>query len=85
MAGTTAISINIDNTQLTRVITAMCTAGNYQTTINGQPNPQTPAQFAKQMVATYVLNAVKQVETQTAVDTARTQAISNVDSQVVIT
>lgn len=81
----TAISISIDNTQLTRVITAMCTSGGYQATISGQPNPTTQAQFAKQMIAAYVMNAVKQVEAQVAVDTARTTAISNVDSQVIIT
>lgn len=82
---TTSIQINIDNTQLTRVINAMATSGAYQDTINGQPNPQTKAQFAKQMLVTYVMNTVKAVEAQTAVDSARTTALANVDSQVVIT
>lgn len=81
----TNISISIDNTQLTRVITAMCASGGYQSTINGQPNSQTQAQFTKQMLIIYVMNAVKQVEAQVAVDTARTTAISNIDSQIVIT
>lgn len=82
----TTISLSIPDAQVTRVVNAMCAIGNYQSTLaDGSANPQTKAQFAKQMLITYVMNTVKAVEAQAAVDNARTTAISNVDSQVVIT
>ncbi len=55
---TTPITLNIDNTLLPTAVSALCWKGGYQATINGQPNPQTTAQFAKQQLGTYVKNAV---------------------------
>ncbi len=77
------ISIDIGNSG-TRINSAFGALHGYQATIDGQPNPQTLSQFTKAKVAGYIKDTVKQYEAEQAINTARTQAIANVDSQVVI-
>ncbi len=70
---------------VTMVVDAFCNQYGYQTLINGQPNPQTKSQFALQQVDNFIINTVKADKIKTPVEAARTQAITDVDSQVVIT
>ncbi len=79
------ITLSIPDAQANRVVNALSISGSYQTTIDGSPNPQTKARFVKQMLVSYVMDTVKSVEAQSAVDTARTTALANIDSQITIT
>ena len=62
---TQAVTINIDTTIIAEAVDALCATGGYQATIPdpvtpGQMivNPQTKAQFAKQVIRDFVRNAV---------------------------
>ena len=77
---------NVPNAQVVAVvIDAFCNQYNYQAVIEGQPNPQTKAQFALKQVDKYIIDVVKADKMKSPVEAARTQAIAEVDSQVVIT
>lgn len=61
------ISLTIPDVQLPRVLAALSTRGGYSATLpNGQPNPQTQAQFAKAQIILYVKEIVKQEEAKAA-------------------
>lgn len=68
------ISITVPDAMLPRVVTALTAAGGYSATLpDGTPNPQTPAQFAKAMVAAYVKQVVKTYEAE------QSAATNNID------
>ena len=61
---TTPITLNVDTTLLPTMINALCWSGGYQPIVpdangNAVANPITKAQFAKQMIITYALNATQ--------------------------
>lgn len=76
------LTITIPDAQTARVFDAFAAAYGYQATIDGQPNPQTRAQFARQKVIEFIKNTVKAQEAQAAADSARSAAAANVESQV---
>lgn len=60
---------------LTRAVSAVCIAFNYQATLpGGGANPETQNQFAKRMLANWVKSIVADVEGRSAANTARTTA-----------
>lgn len=56
---------------LNRLVTATCATRGYQPTIDGQPNPQTPAQFAKEWWWNEMKQEVRGYEAREAERTAR--------------
>lgn len=46
-----------------RIVNAICLQNDYQSIINGQPNPETKAQFARRMVKEFIIYAVTVQET----------------------
>lgn len=84
----TPITINIDNTVLNRIITDLSSSGGYQAQIpdpnnpkNLIPNTQTAAQFAKQMLISYIITTCKNYEQQQAVQTAA-QGVQTINSNL---
>lgn len=78
------ITINIADTDLTRVITAISGVFNYQPILtdtlgNKTPNPETPAQFARRMIVTDVKSWVKTYESTQAAESARAAANTAAD------
>lgn len=78
------ITITIADADLNRVVTDMCTFGGYQAEIPQLigpplPNPQTPNQFARQMVVNFVKSCCKTVEVQAASASAATTAGTSAD------
>lgn len=61
------VTINFANDAMNaRIRNAFATAYGYQNTINGQPNPETKAQFRDRKIKEYIKDVVKSVETQAA-------------------
>lgn len=58
--------VNIPDNQVNRVVTALCAFGGYTTQVEQDgvlvPNPQTKAQFARQMVTQFIKTAVTLTE-----------------------
>lgn len=52
------LTLNIPNDKVQLVLDTF----GYQATIDGQPNPQTPNQFMKQVIINYVKGNVRQYE-----------------------
>lgn len=67
------LSINIPDNQVTRVNDAIAALFNYQATINGSPNPETKAQFARRMVIENLKRLVAQGESAAARRQAESQ------------
>lgn len=67
---TLAFSFDTGTVPFSRIVDAFATAYNYQATIDGQPNPETKAQFTRRMVRQYIIEIVKSQEVQAAVKTA---------------
>jgi hypothetical protein len=68
------ISFEMSAEHLTRLVNALCESHGYQATIDGQPNPETKAVFAKKIAANILRNIVRQWEN----DKARQEAVVNV-------
>lgn len=56
------LSITIPDNQVARVNDAIAALFNYQTTINGSPNPETKAQFSRRMIIENLKRLVAQGE-----------------------
>jgi hypothetical protein len=69
------ISIDI-STHGTRIQDAFAASYAYQATINGQPNPESKAQFTKRKIAEYVKDVVRAYEANKAAEDARVAALS---------
>lgn len=78
------ISVTIDENDKNRVIDAFCAQYGYQETINGKPNPQTKAAFAKAKVLEYIKEIVKGHEAGAAAKAAIETAVASAD-QISIT
>jgi hypothetical protein len=51
-------SFDTGSVPLSRIVDAFATAYRYHATIDGQPNPETKAQFARRMVKHYITQIV---------------------------
>jgi hypothetical protein len=60
------ISFEMSAEHLTRLVNALSEAHGYQATIDGQPNPETKAAFAKKVAASILRGEVLSYETQKA-------------------
>lgn len=61
------VTINFANDGMNaRIRNAFATAYGYQDTINGQPNPETKAQFRDRKIKEYIKEVVRSVERQAA-------------------
>lgn len=69
----------------TRIVTAITARYGYQATINGSPNPITPAEFTRLWIITQLKAAVREHESNTAAATAAANAGTDVDTNIVIT
>ena len=78
------ITINIPDAIAPRVLNGFATHYGYQPTINGEPNPQTKAQFAKAKLIEIIKAAVRATEVQDASNAAATTAGGSVDSDIVL-
>lgn len=56
------VTLSIPDAALPRVIAAFVGRYNWPTTIDGVPNPETQAQFAKRMVAEFIRHTVRDWE-----------------------
>lgn len=68
---TLTFSFDTGTVPLNRIIDAIALQGGYRATIDGQPNSETKAQFARRLVQRFIVNMVKVAETQIAEATAR--------------
>ncbi len=75
------ITIDIPNTVIQRVTTAFTKEFGYQSTDqDGQPNPQTPAQFTKAQVIEYIKQVTRNYEASLAAQAARAAKESEINS-----
>jgi hypothetical protein len=56
---TITFTYDTGSTPLSKITDAFALAYNYQTTIDGQSNPETKSQFARRMVKQYVVETVR--------------------------
>ena len=61
-----------------------CAQYGYKATIDGQPNPETKNQFIKRKIGEFIKESVKAYRTYAAAESARTTAISNAETGVVL-
>ncbi len=85
------LTITIPNAQLTRVANAVATQHGYQAEVPdpdnpGQtiPNPQTKADFAREVLMRFLRETVRAHEAAVAAESARQTAITKADSEVTI-
>lgn len=53
------ITFTIPDNQIGQLVDDICLALNYQSTIDGQANPETKTQFARRMIRQYMLNIAR--------------------------
>ena len=53
------------------IVAAVCVAHGYDALIQGQPNPETPAQFARRKVKEFIISAVRARDRQAVLDTVK--------------
>lgn len=78
------IVVTVPDAVLQRVLDAFAAAYGYQATIDGSPNPETKAQFARRMVRQYVKNTVVAHEAEQAAITARQTAADAANTDIVL-
>lgn len=80
------IMINIPDNISNRVINGFCKRFNYSSTLeDGEPNPETKAQFAKRKLIEFIKQSIREVEIQDASNVAATTAGASVDTDIVLT
>jgi hypothetical protein len=75
---TLTFSYDTGNVPLSRIINSYAEQFGYVDTINGQPNPETKAEFARRMVRTQIVSVVRASEVGTAIKTAK-DAVTPID------
>lgn len=65
-----------------RVLDAFAAVYGYQPTIDGTPNPETKAEFAKRQLIAHVRSLVATHESNTAAETARANALAQAESDL---
>lgn len=82
----TTITITIPDNITPRVINGFAKRYNYSPTLeNGDPNPETKAQFAKRKIIEYIKQSVKEAEMQDATNAAATTAGTSADKEILLT
>ncbi len=78
------IIINIPNAVVNRVVNGLCGQFGYNEYLEDgvTPNPETPAQFAKQVVVQFVKNGVKAWEASQAAEQARLAALQAAEEEI---
>lgn len=79
------LSITIPNEIAVRVNDAIAGMYGYQDTIDGEPNPQTKAQFSKQQVINFLKETVKAYEANLASEAARLAASNTAETEIQLT
>lgn len=77
------ITLNIPNPVATRVMDAICTKFGYTGFVNGVA--QTKPEFVKAWIIRDLMNAVKEQEANTAAAMAAANAVTDADTNIVIT
>lgn len=79
----TTVTINIPDNITTRVLNGFAKRYNYSPTLeNGDPNPETKAQFCKRKIVELIKQAVREAEVEDASNTAATTAGSSADTDI---
>ena len=78
------LSITIPDSIATRVNNAIATAYGYKETIDGQPNPQTKAQFSKAKVIELIKEIVRAQEAKAAANTAYDSAVTAANTEITL-
>jgi len=77
------ITITIPDPIANRVLNGFAKRYNYSPTLeNGDPNPETKAQFAKRKVIEFIKQAVREAEIQEAANAAATAAGQTADTDI---
>ena len=79
------INLTIPDTIATRVIDAVCARTDYAGYLTTTKTPISKAQWVKNQVVNFLKNYVKEYESFNAAETARTTAVTKVDSEINIT
>lgn len=74
----------IPNAQVSRVLDGVVYQNGYQDTINGQPNPQTKAQFFDQVTYRFWKDCVRAYEATQAAEDARKASLDKVEAEIVL-
>ena len=74
------LSVTVPDAQATAILNDFCMYNGYQETINGQPNPQTKAQFAKSVVISFVRESIKAQRATAAAQAASAVVIADVNA-----
>jgi len=74
------LSVTVPDAQATAILADFCAYNGYQETINGAPNPQTKAQFAKAVVIKFVRESIKAQRAAAAALAASQTVIADVDA-----
>ena len=69
------LTITIANADVDRVLDAL---GGYQSLIDGEPNPQSKAQFTQEKIIHFLKTKVKNYESQIAMDAARLASTTDI-------
>jgi hypothetical protein len=79
------LSITIPDAVVPRVRAAFAAQYDYRPVVDGQPNPETLAQFTARKIREYVKGVVKAAESLAAAETARRAAADRVESEITLT
>lgn len=71
-----------DDQTAARVIESLCMNYQYQKEIDGEPNPQSPAQFANFVVRRFLIDNVKACDANCAAEAARKAALEQPEIEI---
>ena len=78
------LKITVPSAILTRVLNGFCGQHGYQTTINGQANPESKADFATRKIREFVKDSVKAYEATQAAEAERLSKLAAAETEIVI-
>lgn len=78
------ITITVPNPVVPRINDAFAATYQYQSEIDGAPNPETKSQFTQRMIRKYVKEIVKAHEAHAAGEAARLQAQDAAESEITL-
>jgi hypothetical protein len=76
------VTFNIPDAVMPDLISAYCDSFGYQTEINGQPNPETRAQFARRMWRQQAIDVYRQWLLDTDLRLARANSLAKPDISI---
>lgn len=78
------ITVTFDSTVQNRIVDGLCGAYSYDSAIEGNPNPPTKAQFAKQRIIDFIKKTVKDYETSVQVQTDSSTISADIESKLTL-